>query len=140
MIPFLVLVACLLIFRALIFDSWNLALRAALAAMFLVTASAYWGKRRADLVRMVPPSFPNPGLLVSITGVLELLGAAGLLIPSTSRAAAVCLAVLLVAMFPANIYAAREKLTIGGRPATALGPRVVLQVIFVAALLAAAWT
>jgi uncharacterized membrane protein len=50
---------------------------------------------------------PAPGLLVTITGVLELLGAVGLLFPSTRVAAAVCLFVLMLAMFPANVYAAR---------------------------------
>src|SRR5262249_55563651 len=37
---------------------WWTALRIALAAMFLVTASAHWGKRRADLIRMTPAIFP----------------------------------------------------------------------------------
>jgi hypothetical protein len=38
---------------------------------------------------------------------VELVGAAGLLYPPTRVAAAVCLFVLMVAMFPANVYAAR---------------------------------
>ena len=37
----------------------------------------------------------------------EFLGAVGLLVPVTRVAAAVCLLLLMVAMFPANIYAAR---------------------------------
>ena len=36
------------------------ALRPALAVMFLLTASAHWGAKRADLVRMVPPGFGSP--------------------------------------------------------------------------------
>ena len=39
--------------------------------------------------------------------MLELLGAGGLLYPPTRLAAAGCLFVLMVAMFPANVYAAR---------------------------------
>ena len=46
-------------------------------------------------------------MLVTITGALELLGAAGLLYPPTRVAAAVCLFVLMLVMFPANVYAAR---------------------------------
>ena len=46
-------------------------------------------------------------LLVTVTGVLELLGAVGLLYPPTRVAAAVCLFVLMLVMFPANVYAAR---------------------------------
>src|SRR5262249_34558818 len=53
---------------------WWDALRFALAAMFLLTASAHWGKRRPDLIRMVPSAFPRPDLIVTITGVLEIFG------------------------------------------------------------------
>jgi uncharacterized membrane protein len=87
---------------------------------------------------MVPRSFPAPGIIVSITGVLEILGAVGLLLPITARAAAVCLAVLLVAMFPANVRAARERLTIMGRPAMNVAARGALQALFVGALVAVA--
>jgi uncharacterized membrane protein len=119
-------------------DNWNLPLRIALFLMFLFTASAHWGRGRPDLIRMVPPIFPFPATIIAITGVLEILGAVGLLIPITVRAAAICLAILLVAMFPANIRAAREDLTIRGRPATALPLRTVLQLMFIGALLAVA--
>jgi len=114
------------------------ALRGALAIMFVLTASAHWGKMRADLVRMVPTRFRDPGRLVTLTGVLELLGAAGLLLPVVYRIAAVALALLLLAMFPANVRAARAGLTLRGRPATPLGLRTALQVVFIAALLLAA--
>jgi uncharacterized membrane protein len=75
--------------------------------------------------------------MVSVTGVLEILGAVGLLIPTTAPVAAACLAMLLIALFPANIRAAREGLTIGGRPATALPLRTLLQLVFIAAVLVA---
>ena len=44
---------------------------------------------------------------MTVTGVLELLGGAGLLYPPTRVAAAICLLLLMLAMFPANVYAAR---------------------------------
>jgi len=59
------------------------------------------------MIAIVPPQLPAAGLLVTITGVLELMGATGLLYPPTRVAAAVCLFVLMLVMFPANIYAAR---------------------------------
>jgi uncharacterized membrane protein len=62
---------------------------------------------RGSLIAIVPPTLPAPGLLVSITGGLEFLGAVGLLVPGTRIAAAVCLLLLMLAMFPANVYAAR---------------------------------
>jgi uncharacterized membrane protein len=113
----------------------DLPLRIAIFLMFLVAASAHWGKGRPDLIRMVPPVFPHPAILVSVTGVLEILGAVGLLVSVTTRLAAVCLAILLVALFPANIRAARERLTILGRPAPGLFVRGAIQVIFLSALI-----
>ena len=143
MLPFFVLVISTLVLRALgaaglhPLDSWALCLRGGLALMFLFTASAHWGKRRRDLIAMVPRMFPRADLMVSLTGVLEILGAVGLLIPTTATAAAACLAALLIALFPANVRAARENLTIGGRPATPLPLRALLQLAFISALIVA---
>ncbi len=70
---------------------------------------------------MVPPRLPRPDLLVTVTGVLELVGAVGLLVPATARLAAAGLGLLMLAMFPANVSAARRRLTLAGRPVTPLG-------------------
>ena len=121
------------------FRDLGVILRAALGVMFLFTASAHWGKRRPDLIRMVPPALPRPDLLVTLTGVLEILGAIGLFVPITARAACICLALLLVALFPANIHAARKALTIAGRRVPSLPVRAVIQLVFIATLVAAAW-
>ena len=90
-------------------DTWVKAIAVGLAAMFVLTGLAHFvPPLRASLIAIVPPRLPAPGLLVSFTGVLELLGAVGLLVPATRIvAAAVCLLLLMLAMFPANIYAAR---------------------------------
>jgi uncharacterized membrane protein len=114
-------------------NDWWVCLRWALAVMFLITATGHWGTRRPDLIAMVPPVFPQPGLLVTLTGILEILGAIGLMIPRTSRAAAACLALLLIAMFPANVYAAQQNLSIGGKPVTALPLRTTVQIGLIAA-------
>jgi len=143
MLPFFVLLIATLLLRAIgaagvgPFGSWTWCLRCGLALMFLFTASAHWGKRRRDLVAMVPRIFPRPDLMVSVTGVLEILGALGLLIPAIAPVAAACLAMLLIGLFPANIRAAREHLTIGGRPATASPLRTLLQLVFITAVIAA---
>lgn len=121
------------------FQDPSFVLRAALAMMFLLTASAHWGKRRPDLIRMVPPAFPRPDLLVTITGVLEILGAVGLFLPRTARVACVCLALLLVCLFPATIHAARQHLRIAGQRVPSLPVRSVMQLVFLGALIAAAW-
>ncbi|MEV0397730.1 DoxX family protein [Polymorphospora rubra] len=120
-------------------DSWQPALRVGLAVMFVVTASAHFVPGlRADLVAMVPPGLPRPELLVTVTGVLELAGAVGLLIPATAPWAAIALALLMVVMFPANVSAARRKVPFGKRPATPLVPRTVEQIFFIALAVAAA--
>ncbi|HYZ69780.1 MAG TPA: MauE/DoxX family redox-associated membrane protein [Mycobacterium sp.] len=89
-------------------NTWPEAVAVGLAAMFVMTGVAHFvNPLRRDMFAIVPPRLPAAGLLVTITGVLELVGAAGLLYPPTRVAAAVCLFVLMLAMFPANIYAAR---------------------------------
>jgi hypothetical protein len=89
MAPLICLIMSFLFFRCLglewrYFADWHLALRAALGAMFLLTASAHWGKRRADLIRMVPESLGNPGVWVTLTGIAEIVIAVGIQIRSVA--------------------------------------------------------
>jgi uncharacterized membrane protein len=142
MAPLIVMMTGWLAFRLLgVFDlldaarSWPGALRLALALMFVFTAAAHFVPRtRRDLVRMVPSRLPQPGVLVTLTGFLELAGAVGLLMPSLARASAYALMALLVAMFPANIHAARTQVVVAGRPATPLSVRLPLQLFWIGAL------
>jgi uncharacterized membrane protein len=83
---------------------------------------------------MVPPRLPKPEVLVTVTGILEFAGAVGLFIPAVARQAAWCLIALLVAMFPANVHAARARLMIVGRRAPPMSVRLPLQVFWIAAL------
>ena len=115
---------------------WRTSLSLSLSAMFLLTASAHWGKRRPDLIRMVPPVFPRADLLVTATGILEILGAVGLMIPVVAPYAALGLSLLLIAMFPGNVRAARHHLTIAGQPVPSLLPRTLIQLVFIAATVA----
>jgi len=115
-------------------SDWHEATRAGLAAMFVLTGTAHFNRTRPDLVKMMPPSLPRPELLVTITGVAELAGAAGLLFPATAPMAAVLLIALLVAIFPANLYAARISHTIGGRPHTRMAFRLPLQLLWIGLL------
>src|SRR5262245_42987530 len=85
-----------------------------LSAMLVMTGIAHFVGLRGDLIRMVPPLFPRPDLIVTITGVLELVGAAALIPRRTRSAAGLALALFFVAVLPANIYAAQAGLTIGG--------------------------
>jgi len=55
-------------------------------------------------VRIVPPWVPFPREVVYLTGVLELLGAIGVVLPRWRRAAGLGLMVLTVCVTPANVY------------------------------------
>jgi uncharacterized membrane protein len=137
MVPFVVLVVTWLGVRGLgalgvgLFASWQVDAAYALALMFLVTASAHTGKSRADLVAMVPERLPFREQAVTITGLLEVLGAIGLVIPATRTAAGVCLILLMLAMLPANISAARRNIPLRGRGPTPLWLRIPLQAAFI---------
>jgi uncharacterized membrane protein YphA (DoxX/SURF4 family) len=76
-------------------DDWRIATRVGLAVMFSFTGVAHFTATRADLVRMVPPRLPNPALLVTLTGIAELAGAIGLLIPASAPRAAYALIVAM---------------------------------------------
>src|SRR6185295_17877311 len=102
MVPLIVMVAGWVAFRLVAAlgllhaaESWSGALRFALALMFVVTGSTHFVPRgRVEMTRMVPPGLPRPDLLVTLTGILELLGAAGLLVPGLVRASAYSLIAL----------------------------------------------
>jgi uncharacterized membrane protein len=138
MAPLIVLVTVTLLARlagqlgASPFRDWASATRVGLAVMFCFTAAAHFNSMRGDMVRMVPPLVPNPEFMVTFTGICEILGAIGLLVPPTRRVAAIALILLLVSVLPANIHAALSGVTLRGAPPTPLIPRIALQVLFIA--------
>ncbi len=85
-----------------------------LLAAFFVGAGILHFVVPETYVRIVPPAFPEPRLLVLISGVAEIAGGIGLLLPFTKRAAAWGMALLLVAVFPANIYTAVSHVPFSG--------------------------
>jgi uncharacterized membrane protein len=89
---------------------------------------------RPDMIAMVPPFVPNPAFMVTLTGICEILGAIGLLLPMTRRLAGIALIAMLLAVLPANIHAARAGVTLRGAPATPIVPRVALQGLFIGLL------
>ena len=87
--------------------------RAILAAAFLAAASLHFIATDAE-ERLVPDWLPARRALVYLTGVWEIAGAVGLLIPRTRRVAAWGLVALLVVVFPANVNHAVNNLQLGG--------------------------
>lgn len=114
--------------------SWHASACFALAVMFVFTGIAHFTRTKHDMARMVPGVFPQPMLMVYLTGVCELLGAVGLAIARTRPLASWALILMLLALFPANIKAAREGLTVAGRVATPLWLRTPMQVLFIGLL------
>jgi uncharacterized membrane protein len=75
------------------------------ASIFLVSGFLHFFYP-APYVRIMPPILPWPLMLVRISGAAEILGGAGLFLRKFRRAAAYGLTLLLVAVFPANVYMA----------------------------------
>lgn len=87
----------------------------------------------AGFVAITPDWVPWPEQVVFWTGVAEILGAIGLIIPQVRKAAAIGLALYAVCVFPANINHALNMITVGN---TTLGwgyhgPRLMLQPLIV---------
>ncbi len=59
-------------------------------------------------LRMMPPWLPAHHALIVVSGVFEILGGIGVLVPRTRRLAGWGLVALFVAVFPANFYVAVE--------------------------------
>lgn len=93
----------------------KLALRYLLA--FLVTfAGITHFTSPESFIRIVPAYLPSPALLVYLSGVFEILGGIGLLIPRLRTVAAWGLIALFIAVFPANINMAIHQIPFGDAP------------------------
>jgi uncharacterized membrane protein len=111
----------------------------ALALLFVVMGILHFVPSvTRGMAAMIPPFLRGGGLfsplrLVYLTGLCELAGAVGLVIPATRVLAAIALIVFLVAVFPANAYAAQHPERFG-RAATPLIPRAIAQLVLIALL------
>ena len=90
-------------------------IRLVLAALFVAAGVAHF-RTPEPFVKIVPPYLPSPYVLVYVSGIFEILGGLGLLLPATRLIAGWGLIALLLAVFPANIYMATAGVKIGGFP------------------------
>ena len=109
----------------------RLVLRWLLTFVFLV-AGAMHLHNPAPFVRITPAWVPYPEQVIAVTGLCEMLGAAGLLVPRLRWWAGAMLALYTVCVYPANIKHAVEHVAIGH---TVLGwwyhaPRLAFQPVF----------
>lgn len=112
------------------FSDWRAAARLGLAVMFAFTGSTHFTEMKHDYAAMVPPPFTGRLWVIYVTGLLELAGAVGLVMRPTRRLAGICLFLLLLALFPANVYAAMQGVPFRGAPPTDTLLRGLIQVVF----------
>ena len=107
------------------------------ARLLLVAAYGVAGvahlMRPGGFLAITPDWVPAPELVVALTGVAELAGAAGLMIPPLRRAAGVGLAFYALCVWPANINHALNDIPLGGVHLSWWyhGPRLALQPVII---------
>ena len=83
--------------------SWPKRIALVLLAAFFVFAGVTHFTNPEFFIAIVPAWLPNAPLLVAVSGVAEIAGGIGVLIPRTRRLAGWGLIALLVAVYPANV-------------------------------------
>jgi uncharacterized membrane protein len=112
---------------------WLIFLRLLTAVAFILAGANHF--RHPDFYRkIVPPHFGPPTLIVALSGIAEIAGGTGLLIPPLRKSAGWGLIALLIAVFPANIYMAVAPTQIPDNhfPQWLLWARLPFQFIFIA--------
>jgi len=115
-------------------------------ALLVLLAVVYFGfgvvhlTSTDTLMGLMPPWVPYPREVIIATGVCEMLGAVGLLIPRTRRLAGVMLALYALCVWPANLHHALTGAEVGRIPDSWWyhGPRLAFQPVVIWAALWAA--
>jgi uncharacterized membrane protein len=104
-----------------------------IATAFYITAGTLHFVKPGAYLRIMPPFIPWPLAMVLTSGILEILGGVGLLVPRVRRQAAWSLVALLIAVFPANIYMATNPIEAGAASITPVlrWGRLPLQVLLI---------
>jgi uncharacterized membrane protein len=142
-IPLLVLVLTIVGFFALgrggysSFGVSQTVLRVLVALPLLVSGIFLHFLRAGVTASIIPPAFPARPFLVVLTGVLEIAGAIGMFVPRLRHSAALSIAIMMVAIFPANIYGAGK--VIDGLRFPSVPVRLAMQVVYIALVLMAGY-
>jgi uncharacterized membrane protein len=99
--------------------------------MFLFTGFSHFSSLKHDFAAMIPAPLPNGLWVIYLTGLFEIAGAVGLLIPKTRKLAGICLVLLLVGLFSANVNAALNEIPLRGEAATPLWIRTPMQLLYI---------
>ena len=115
----------------------QIVLRVAVALPLLVSGVLLHFFRARLTASIIPPFFPARLFLALFTGVCEIAGAVGLFIPRFRRAAAFWIAIMMVAIFPANIYSAGQ--VIDGFKFPSVPVRLAMQIVYILLVLLAGY-
>jgi uncharacterized membrane protein len=139
MVPLIVLIGSFIlllagrgVFKDLTLDKAG---RGAFAIMLLFTGTSHFYLTEG-MVMSMPPFFPAKEALVYFTGVLEIAFALALVLAKNKPLVATLLILFLVAVFPANVYAAMNNIDMENADRTGPGPsylffRAPLQLLFI---------
>jgi len=112
-------------------------LRVLAALPLLVSGIALHFFHPRMVAAIIPPIFPARDFLAVFTGILEVAGAIGLFVPRFRRPAAFCIALMMVAIIPANVYVAGK--TIEGHPMPSVPIRTAVQIVYIVLVLLAGY-
>ena len=118
-------------------SSWREASLIAVVITSVFTGATHFTGIKYDYAAMLPGLLSGNLGIIYLSGILEIAGAIGLLVPRTRRLAGVCLALYLVAVFPGNVYAAGNEVPFRGASPTPLWLRTPIQLLFIGMVL---WT
>ena len=82
-------------------------------------------------LKIIPPYFPNPKLLNQISGLAEIILGIGVCLPLFYSIASTGIIILLIAVFPANLYMFQNKKARLGLPKWVTLLRLPLQLILI---------
>jgi len=110
-------------------------LRVLVALPLLISGVLLHFFRASLTASIIPALFPARLFLAVLTGVFEVAGAIGLFVPRFRRSAALWIAIMMVAVFPANIHSAGQ--VINGFKFPSVPVRLAMQIVYIILVLLA---
>lgn len=119
--------------------NWNLLLSGNLGmAVFMIFTGFAHFKFQKGMALMIPKFIPAKMFWVYFTGLIEILAAIGLMIPSIRELTSILLIIFLILVFIANVYSSRKKVNLfkadysGPGMAYLYKERIPMQIILIA--------